>query len=168
MTAIQITDLKLFMNILLTREAFDSFLLEEATIRTGQTFLIDGHINSEFYTKEELENDPLLRQEFSSFANLRPVCYSLIKGSHTPLHFKFVLHASDTYVRKLLGRHGTTPEAANLKSLILTIRYDGSHAVCTSGTAYHTFVMDKTIDSIWDSALKSSFDSLGIAFEELV
>ncbi|MBO6015909.1 MAG: hypothetical protein J6P60_04900, partial [Lachnospiraceae bacterium] len=102
MIAIQITDMKHFMNTLLTKETFDSFLLEEALVKSGQTYYIDGRINSAFYTKEELENTPALRQEFSSFATIRPTCYSLIKGSRTPLSFQFVLHAGDTYVRKLL------------------------------------------------------------------
>ncbi|MBR1693246.1 MAG: hypothetical protein IJ711_10825 [Lachnospiraceae bacterium] len=167
MIAIQITDLKLFMKLLLTKETFDSFLLEEAMIKTGQTYYIDGHTNREFYTKEELEINPSFGQEFSSFSGVRPVCFSLIKGNRTPLSFKFVLHAGEAYVDRLLQKHQLTAGETNLKSLLLTIRYDGSRAVCTTGTAYHTFVMDKTVDSLWDSSLKASFDALGISFEEL-
>ncbi|MBO6015329.1 MAG: hypothetical protein J6P60_01920, partial [Lachnospiraceae bacterium] len=69
---------------------------------------------------------------------------------------------------KLLMKHQITPEQANLKSLLLTVRYDGKRITCTSGTAYTTFVMDKTIDAIWDRALTASFDALGVAFEELL
>ena len=35
---------------------------------------------------------------------------------------------------------------------MLTVRYDGSHAVLTTGTAYHTFVMNKEPEIIWDKA----------------
>lgn len=168
MIAIKINDLKHFMNLLLMKETFDSFLLVEATIQTAQTFYIDGRMNKDFYTKEELENNPAYSQEFSSFAQIRPVCCSLVRGTHTPLHMKFVLHASAGYVRALLQKHHLPPDDATLKALILTIRYDGSQAVITTGCAYHTFVPDKTIDSIWDHALKASFESLGIAYDELV
>lgn len=167
MIAIEITDLKLFMNHLLLKGTFDSFLLEEGTLKTAQTFFIDGHLNLDFYTKEELENSPLAKQEFSSYASLRPLILSLVKGNHTPLYFKFVLHAGEAYMGKLLQKHQLTPEALQLKALILTIRYDGTNLVCTTGTAYHTFVMDKTADIIWDQALKASFQSMGISFEEL-
>lgn len=72
MIAIQITDLKYFMNTLLLKEAFDSFLLEEATIKTAQTYIIDGHINQDFYTKEELENFPAGSLKLTSFKEMRP------------------------------------------------------------------------------------------------
>ena len=167
MIAIEITDLKHFMNTLLLKETFDTFLLEEATLKTAQTFLIDGHLNKEFYTKEELENPQIANQEFSSYGSLRPFLLSLVKGNHPPLYFKFVLHASTAYTQKLLQKNELTPEDLQLKSLILNIKCDGTKLVCTTGTAYHTFVMDKTADNIWDKALKASFLSMGISFEEL-
>ena len=167
MISIDITDIRLFMNTLLLKETSDTFLLEEATLKTAQTFIIDGHINKDFYTKEELENTLIANQEFSSYGSLRPFVLSLVKGNHTPLYFKFVLHAGESYMRKLLQKQQLTPEDLQLKSLILNIKYDGAKLVCTTGTAYHTFVMDKTADNIWDKALKASFQSMGIAFEEL-
>ena len=167
MIAIQINDLKHFMNILLLKETFDSFLLEEATLKTAQTYIIDGHVNKDFYTKEELENIPCANQEFSSYSSLRPILLSLVKGNRTPLYFKYVLHAGDSYMRKLLHKHNLTPEEVQLKSLLLIIKYDGAKLNCTTGVSYHTFVMDKTVEQIWDKTLKSSFESLGIAFEEI-
>ena len=52
MLAIQIKDVKTFMSKLLSGNTFDSFLLEEAQIHTFNTFVIDGHQNRDFYTKE--------------------------------------------------------------------------------------------------------------------
>lgn len=166
MISIQITDIKFFMNILLVKEAFDTFLLEEAAIKTAQTFLIDGHVNKEFYTKEELESMSSSSLELSSYKELKPFCFSLIKGKNTPVYFKFVLHTSASYAEKLLAQHHLSMDETQLKSLILTIKYDGSGLLCTTGTAYKTFVMDHTVDRLWDKALKSSFQSLGISFEE--
>lgn len=167
MTAIEITGLKYFMNLFLMKETFDSFLLEEASIKTGQTYLIDGHINKEFYTKEEWENMSSDEKQFTSFAQVRPICYALIKGTHTPLSMKFVLHAGESYVQNLLQKHQLQMDESNLKALLLTFRYHNNQAVITSGTAYHTFVIDRTIDTIWDHEFKTSFQKLGIPFEEL-
>ena len=49
MIALQITSMKQFMNELLTGDAFDIFLLEEATLSTAITTTIDGHVNVDFY-----------------------------------------------------------------------------------------------------------------------
>lgn len=167
MISIQITDLKYFMNTLLLKESFDTFYLEQATIKTAQTYHIDGHINHDFYTKEELEDLPANAGELSSFKELRPIIFSLIKGNHTPLFFKFVLHTSSSYVTKLITKNGLELEDNKLPALILTIKYDGSKLICTTGTFFSTFTMDKTIEHLWDTALKSSFGMLSIPFEEL-
>ena len=60
MLAIQIKGIKAFMAKLLNTEIFDVFLLEEAQIQTANTFIIDGHLNRDFYTKEELEESNLV------------------------------------------------------------------------------------------------------------
>lgn len=49
MIALEIKNIKEFMNHLLNSEAFDSFFMEEASITTYNTFLIDGHIVDAFY-----------------------------------------------------------------------------------------------------------------------
>ena len=48
MKAYQIKDVKNFMGRLLGTDAFDSFLLAEASITTYNTFVIDGHIEKIF------------------------------------------------------------------------------------------------------------------------
>ena len=53
MIALQISSMKQFMNELLTGEAFDIFLLEEATLTTDVTYQIDGHVNVEFFPVSE-------------------------------------------------------------------------------------------------------------------
>ena len=53
------------MGKLLTGEDFDSFLLEEASIRTYNTFIIDGHQNRDFYSTEEWEDKQIRPYDFS-------------------------------------------------------------------------------------------------------
>ena len=47
------------MNQLLCSEIFDHFLLSEASIAKDATFTIDGHINTTYYSKEELDEQRL-------------------------------------------------------------------------------------------------------------
>ena len=164
MIALQITNIKQFMGKLLTSEIFDSFLLEEASISTYNTFLIDGHQNRDFYSREEWEDPSIRPYEFSTWKQIRPICFSLIKGTHTPSAFRFVLHLSPKATASLLEKGETGITMQQLKALVLTIKYDGTTLTLVTGSAFHTFVMDKTVDALWDSALKKFLDSQEISY----
>ena len=94
MIALKLTDKKAFMNQLLCTEVFDHFLLAEATVTKDATFMIDGHFNASFYSAEELEDEGLADCKILPYARLRPICYQLIRGKHTPVSFKFILMLS--------------------------------------------------------------------------
>lgn len=166
MTALQITSLKQFMNHLLILETFDTFLLEEAVITTANTFSIDGRINRDFYSGDEAEAMEAL-PEFRPWSEIKGLCFDLIKGRRTPLFFRFVLHLTPEKATELLQREGDETAPSQVKALVLNIRYDGSKAVLTTGTAFHTFVLSKEADMIWDHALKKYLDDKGISYETL-
>ena len=167
MIAIKITNVKQFMGKLLTSESFDSFLLEEASISTYNTFLIDGHQNRDFYSTEEWEDKQIRRYDFSTWKQIRPFCFSLIKGTHTPTAFKFILHLIPDYVASLLKDKDTNITPEQIKALVLSIKYDGTTLTLITGTAFHTFIMDKTVDNLWDNAIKQFLTKHEIAYEEL-
>ncbi len=166
MTALEITSLKPFMNQLLAGSAFDPFLLEEAVISTANTYTIDGHINQDFFPAGEQKASGL-PYAFQPWSNIKGLCYHLIKGKHTPLFFKFVLHLKPEHTQALLSQENSTVDAGQVKALVLSIKYDGSRAVLTTGTAYHTFVMSREPDAIWDGYLKKYLADKGIAYEIL-
>lgn len=171
MTALEIKVIKNIMNILLCSEKFDSFLVEEAVITTFNTFHIDGHVVTEFYTGEELEKLKASKESmlFSCWKDIRPICYQLIKGKKAPVSFKIILHAAPSLIEKIAA----SPEcgvAANLiRSLVLNIRYDGStgKVTCITGSAFTTFVMDKSVEKLWDSYVRRFLSYLQIDFEEI-
>ncbi|MDD6812224.1 MAG: DUF5721 family protein [Lachnospiraceae bacterium] len=167
MIALKITNIKQFMGKLLASECFDSFLLEEASISTYNTFLIDGHQNRNFYTSEEWEDKQIRPYDFSTWKQIRPIGYSLIKGTHTPTAFKFILHLIPDFVASILKEKDTAVTAEQIKALVLTIKYDGTTLTLITGTAFHTFVMDKTVDNLWDNAVRQFLAKREIAFEEL-
>ncbi len=167
MISLKITNVKHFMGRLLGSDDFDSFLLEEATVSTYNTFQIDGHMNREFYTTEEWEDETIHPYDFSMWKNMRPICFDLIKGTHTPSAFRFVLHLIPQYVQPILSKGDTAITSQQIKAFVLNIKYDGTVLTLVTGTAFHTFLMDKTPDALWDQTLRQFLDKKGISYEEL-
>ena len=148
MESIDITNIREFMRCLFTDAAFDDFSLVEAEISTYNDFSIDGHTNKDFFAQTEYNTESI--PEFSSWQQLRPVCFSFIKGRQTPLRMKFIFHAPANVIAELISHPICTLDPSLLKALVLTIKYNGSNTCCTSATAMHTFIMDKSLDTLWD------------------
>lgn len=167
MLALKISSMKSFMNHLLVADTFDNFLLEEALISTANTYQIDGHVNKEFFSSENMQEIPLPSYDFTLWKDMKGLCFNLIKGKRTPLFFKFVLHLKPEAVGKLLAAGGCSLPPEQIKALVLTLKYDGTQAVLTTGSSYHTFVMSKEPDVIWDKALQQFLSKQEIAYELL-
>ena len=164
MIACQITELKNFMNKLLTTDCFDAFLLEEAVITTYNTFTINGHLNKSFYTSEEWEDASQRPYALSCWSTLRPLCFSLIKGRKTPVALKFVLQLKPEHMKKLIADSEIRISENHVKAFVLTIRYDGSTMNCITGIALTDFLPDKTPERIWDKAWIQFLEKEGIAY----
>ena len=164
MIALQISSMKQFMNELLTGEAFDIFLLEEATLTTDVTYQIDGHVKVEFFPVSERTSE-IIPYEYKPWSELKGLCFDLIKGKRTPLYFKFVLLLKPEKIKAMLEKEKLSTKEVPLKSLILTIKYDGGKAVLTTGSSYQTFVLDKTADVVWDRQISKYLAMKGIGFE---
>ena len=161
MIALQITELKTFMNTLLRAEVFDDFLLQEATLQMAIGYVIDGHINKEFFGEDNAESPTM---DFVPYGEVRPTLFELIKGKRTPLCLQLVLQLSPERTA-ILFPDGLSKYA--IKGLNLNIRYDGTKVILTSGINYATFSLDKTPELIWDEALTSILSKAGIAYEAL-
>lgn len=155
------------MNALLVSEQFDSFLVEEASLTTFNTFHIDGHIVKEFYSSEEIEAMEHGLPDFSLWKDIRPTCFQLIKGKKTPVSFRVVLHASPALVTSVVNHSDCEVSADLIRSLVLNIRYDNGHVTCVTGTSFTTFLMDKTTDAVWDSYIRRFFSEMQLDFEEV-
>ncbi len=166
MTALQVNSMKQFMAQLLTTEAFDIFLLVEASVSAANTVTIDGRRNKDFFPEEEASLQAP-GEAFTPWGNLKGLCYFLMKGKRTPLAFKFVFHLKPSLAEKLLKRDGAA-ETDSVQALVLTVRYnDGSKAILTTGVSYRTFVASKEAEGIWDRALERYLTQKGIATERL-
>ena len=154
------------MQQLLGGEVFDIFLLKEAVISTANTFTLDGRINPEFYPPEERGTD-CIPYEFQPWNEMKGLCYHLIKGKNTPLYFKFVFHLKPEKIADLLSHENCDITPQQVRALVLTVKYDGSKAVLTTGTSYHTFIISKDVDILWDKTLTKYLSQKEIAYELL-
>ena len=154
MISLQIKDVKAFMNKLLLQPVFDAFLVVEGSVVTYNTFHIDGHLQPDFYTKEEQEELGLSTRRFSRWQDLRPFCLELIKGKHTPLGFRFTFQLSPENTRKLLEQTESPFSLSDINGLILNIRYDNNGLFCTTGTSLSLFTLDKSLEQSWDQMVQ--------------
>lgn len=155
MIAQKISNLRLFTKQLFLEPTFDFFLVSELTITTYNTFHIDGTIKREFFTEEERQ--ALSSESFSTWARLRPICFSLIKGKKLPISFQIVLRLSHADTEQLFL---TAPPPAELDGLFLNIIYKNEELICTSGTSYQTFTLSRTADTIWDEYVTNFLEKI--------
>ena len=94
MLALELTNVKDFMNKLLKSETFDNFLLQEAVITSAASYVIDGHIHDGFFSSKEISELGLTGYRLLPFRFLRGNCFDLIKGRKTPSSFKFIFSLS--------------------------------------------------------------------------
>lgn len=165
MISLRITQTKDFMQKLLSSETFDVFLLEAADINTYNSFSIDGHMQKDFFAGDDMAVSSL-KYDFSLWKELRPLCFQLIKGKHTPLSFKFVLHLIPEYVENILSTGQTALLPEQIRAFVLTIRYDGSVVTLITGTCYEIFSMDKEPERLWDRFVRTFLEKKEIAYEE--
>ncbi len=161
MISLQITDLKQFMHIFLRCETFDSFDFEEGFIKLGYTVHLDGHINADYYEGEKL---PL--GNFLAFRDIRPIIFEHIKGKKMPVSFQFVLHASTEYTHNLITKLALSIDPETVSALLFTVRFDHGKLSILTGTAFTTFVPDKSLEHAWDQNFKKSLDNLSISYKE--
>lgn len=163
MQAFQILDVKDFMSKLLMQNYFDSFGVIEITIVTYNTFVIDGHLQMDFFSAEEQEE--WKEQTLSKWEALRPVCFQLIKGRKTPKSFKIIFQLLGQELEKLIGDSGTGYKKEEIEGLFLNMKYENGSLFCTTGASMRLFTMDKSLEQYWDKTIQEFFKKCEIACE---
>lgn len=161
MLAATTPDVKAFMNHFLTGTEFDRFLLCEATIMTGSTYIIDGHINKDFYDTDDEHSNP--ERIYQYWEECRPIAFQIIKGSRTPLAMKIVLMLAPHNVERFLEKYNLPFSAEQISGLYLNLRYENQVLNISSGTALTVFSLDKTVEQMWEDMLLKFFHQQGIA-----
>lgn len=167
MTALNLPEIKEFMNKLLCSETFDHFLLKEAVIKTAVTFTIDGTMDHEFYSTDETESLGLTGFSCLPFGMLRSQCFDLIKGKRTPSYFKFVLELSPTNLARTLEQIHSSFTAADISGVFLNLKFQNDALLLTTGVSYRIFCPDKSLEHEWDRLVERFLKNNGIVYEKL-
>ncbi len=164
MIALKITSVKSFMSSILKGNTFDNFLLKEASVSTALTHNIDGHINRDFFSKEEqtTENIPY---EYIKWADFKSTCFEMIKGKRSPVFFRFVLLLMPDIAQMLLKSKNCIVDADHVEAMVLNILFSSNIITITTGLADSTFVMSKGPDNIWDEYIIGFLNSQNIEYE---
>jgi hypothetical protein len=167
MLALELTDIKDFMNKLLRSEIFDHFLLQEGVITSAASYVIDGRLTKGYYSNEELEELGIRGYDFLPYTMLRTNCFDLIKGKKTPASFKFVLMLSPENLRRTLESIGSSFGPDDITGVFMNIRYQNQMLTLTTGVSYRIFSTDRTLDAEWDRLVRKFLCRHEIAFVEL-
>ncbi|MDE7197376.1 MAG: hypothetical protein K2O15_00675, partial [Lachnospiraceae bacterium] len=79
----------------------------------------------------------------------------------------FVLHLIPDYTDAVLQKEECAVTPDQVKAFVLNIKYDGAELTLVTGTAFHTFLMDKTPDILWDKAVRQFLDKKELSYEIL-
>ncbi len=167
MLALKINDVKEFMNQLLIGETFDHFQLVEVSITTFNTFSIDGTLKREFFDTDTCDILDQSSITYSFWKEVKPYCYSVIRGKRTPLHFKIIFQLSKDQTLSVVQNMNSSMAPELIKGFFLNLQYKNKELLCTTGLSLQTFYPDKTPEYWWDSAVLNFFRHRKIAFEKL-
>ena len=167
MIALELTDIKDFINKLLRAEVFDHFLLQEAMITSSATYNINGQITKGFFSEEEMEELQLSGCRFLPFSMLKTNCFDLIKGKKTPSAFRFVFLLSPKNMEKTISAVGSSYTPSDVTGMYINVKYQNQLLSLTTGIAYNTFSTDKTLELEWDKMVMKFLKQHEIEFEEI-
>lgn len=167
MIALELTNIKDFMNTLLRSETFDHFHLQEAVITSGATYTINGQITKGFYSNEEIEELQLEGCRFLPFSMLKMNCFDLIKGKKTPSAFRFVFLLSPKNMEKTIAAVSSSYTPSDVTGMYINLKYQNQLLSLTTGIAYNLFSTDKTLESEWDKMVIKFLKQHEIAYEEI-
>ena len=154
MIALQIQHIRDFMNKLLLQDTFDRFLVSDASITTFTTFSIDGQLQADFFETEKAKELKAQERSQVTWKEIKPFCYSVIKGRRTPLAFKFVFQLPQEETALLLARSGSPLTPQDVFGLYFNCQYQGEALTLTTGSSLKVFTLDKSLDHAWDQMLQ--------------
>ena len=166
MIALSIIDVKDFMNKLLIGEVFDRFFLVEASVTTFNTFTIDGRLQQDFFDTDTVAMHKSNLIEYSLWRDVKPYCFSVIRGRRTPLNFRIVLQLSHKQTQQILNPSfpdGSVPDCR----FCLNLQYRNESLLCTTGVSYTSFCLDKRPEHLWDEIIRKFLSGQHIAFQVL-
>lgn len=163
MLALQIKNIKNFMNTLLLQDTFDHFLVSEATITTFTTFSVSGDLRKEFFDPDSAETEQYQNRTQVTWKEIRSFCLSVIKGKRTPLSFKFVFLLPAERMQQILSECDSPLQPEDVFGLFFNCQYQNEQLTVTTGSSFRVFTLDRSLDQAWDKRMNAFLEKLGLA-----
>ena len=146
MQTIEILDIKPFMQLIFQTDQFDGYDFVSADIRTDISCTLDGHLNTDFFSNEELEHPFLFGHSYLPWNMAKEKVFSLIKGKRTPSLLKIVLKSSDANTQALLASTASSLHPKDIDGMFVNILFQNQqlHVIC--GVAYHIYTLEKELE----------------------
>lgn len=151
MIALQMDNVKPFMNKLLKDTVFDEFDVVTMDLHLGINIHIEGHLNMDYYS--EVEREELLDQSYIRWADLKPTIRTLIMGNKTPLSMKIVLMVSKKGTRTLVDKSLLSFVPEDVNGFYLNLVYENNTLKLTTGTSFKLFTLDKSLEKYFDETI---------------
>ena len=138
----------------------------KGTFSRFNTFTINGKLHYDFFdtdTKAAFEENST---EYSLWHDVKPYCFSIIRGRRTPLNFRIVFELSHDQTQSLLKNEQHIADIP-VQSFYLNIRYKNQSLLCTTGVSYTSFSPDKRLEHLWDDSMTVFLSSHHIPCEKL-
>ena len=161
MKAYKAEDLRSFTQALFTRDTFDRFLVLEAEFRTYCLFSVRGNTERGWYTDEELEAEQV--EDYTSWRKLRPVSFSLIRGTRTPVSFRITFRLPPAEEEDLLRESSGGITSEELGGFFLNVKYEDGKLLCFTASSVRRFPPDRVLEEAWDSSAERFFREHGLA-----
>ena len=133
-------------------------------MNTSNKFTIQGDLNQGYFSSDELE--ALDQRTYSTWGELRPIIYQIIKGNRTPTSFKMVFLLSQKNTENVLSKSGLPYKYEDIGGLFLNIRFDQNGLYLITGTSIKIFTLDKSLDKVWEKDVKTFLKYHEIPCEE--
>ncbi|MDF2821266.1 MAG: hypothetical protein K0R15_1707 [Clostridiales bacterium] len=161
MISIKVLDVKKFMEKLFIGPMFDNFLILSGDVKASISWHIEGDINNDYYSSDELEI--INERKYALWSEIKPVVFNIIKGKKTPSYLKIVFMLSDENITSFATSIGILP--SDVGGIFLNIKYDSSGLNIITGSSQKTFSLDKTLEQQWDQATKKLLFKNEVSFE---
>ena len=102
-----------------------------------------------------------------NWSNIKPFCFSLIKGNKVPAAMKLVMLASYELVTDIIAKNNIAVMPENVNGLFINMKYQEGHVDIITGTSLNVFTLDKQLDTAFDQYVKTFLANAGLDFEEL-
>ena len=162
------------MSMLLLKDAFDAFFLEEAEVMTFAKLQINGRRNKNWYageTDNDINEDNITGSstgltELVRWKETRHVFFEYIKGKKTPDLFKVSLKADSKTANIFLKDSGFYEKYLQEKpELHMQLRYENGTLCVVTGIYNSSFTLDKSVENAWDIAVQRWFQTNNVSFE---